>query len=93
MDLLPLLVVILAVGVAIGGITWYLLKHPPPTKKRRRAKRPKQTEQSIDEIAAITQKNLTKAQTIEEAFAAGRKGLENIKRQIKESKPPNREKK
>ncbi len=86
MDLLPLLLAILAAGVAIGGITWYLLKRP-------RAKRPKRTEQSIDKIAAATRKNLTKAKTMEEAFATGREGLDKIKRQIKESNPPKRRRK
>ena len=93
MDLLPLLLTILAAGVAIGGITWYLLKHPRTTKKRPKAKRPRRNEQSIDKIAAATKKNLTKAKTVEEAFATGRKGLDKIKRQIKDSKPPKRSKK
>ncbi len=83
MDLLPLLLAIFAAGVVIGGITWYRLKRP-------RAKRAKRTEQSIDKIAAATRKNLTKAKTVEEAFATGREGLDKIKRQIKESNPPKR---
>jgi len=93
MDLLPLLLTILAAGVAIGGITWYQLKRPHTTKKRPKSKPPKRTEQSIDKIAAATKKNLTKAKTMEEAFATGRKGLDKIKRQIKDSKPPKRSKK
>ena len=93
MDLLPFLLAILAAGVVIGGITWYLLKHPHTTKKRPRPKRPKQAEQSIDQIAAATQKNLTKARTMEEVFAAGKEGLDKIKRQIKEPKPQKRRKK
>lgn len=90
MDLLPLLLAIFAAGVVIGGITWYLLKRPRATKKHPRAKRAKRTEQSIDKIAAATRKNLTKAKTVEEAFATGREGLDKIKRQIKESNPPKR---
>jgi len=93
MDLLPLLLTILAAGVAIGGITWYQLKHSRTTKKRPKARQLKRTEQSIDKIAAATKKNLTKAKTMEEAFATGRKGLDKIKRQIKDSKPPKRSKK
>ena len=90
MDLLPFLLSILAAGVVIGGITWYLLKHPRIAKKRHAAKRPAQREKSIDKIATATRKNLTKAQTMEEVFAAGREGLNRIKREIKDSKPPKR---
>jgi len=62
MDLLPFLLAILAAGVVIGGVTWYLLKRPGIPKKRPTAKRPAQTEQSIDKIAASTKQRISKAQ-------------------------------
>ncbi len=86
MDLLPFLLAVLAAGVVLAGIIWYLLKRPPRAKKRR-AKRPAQ---SIDKIAAATRKNLTKTQTVEEAFAVGKEGLDRIKRQIKDSESQKR---
>ena len=93
MDLLTFLLAIVAVGVGIGGITWYLLKRPHTAKPRVRANRPKQTEQSIDEIATSTKQRISRAQTMEEAFAAGREGLNRIRRQIKQSEAQKRRKK
>ena len=81
MDLLPFALAVLAAVIVLTGVIWYLLKRPQRAKKRR-AKRPAP---SIDEIAAATQKNLTKTQTVEEAFAVGKEGLEQIKRRIKDT--------
>ena len=88
MDLLTFLLAVVAVGAVTGGIMWYLLKRPHSAKPRVRTKQPKKAEQSIDEIATSTKQRISRAQTMEEAFAAGREGLEKIKHQIKESKPP-----
>ena len=87
MDLLPLLLAILIVGIAIAGIIWYQLRSRRVPERRPRTKKAKLKKQSIDEIAVTTSKNLSKAQTMEEAFAAGKEGLERITRQIKKSKP------
>jgi len=86
MDLLPFALAVLSAGVVLAGIIWYLLKRLPRTKKRR-GKRPAR---SMDNIAAATRKNLTKTQTVEEAFAVGKEGLERIKRQIKDAESPKR---
>jgi flagellar basal body-associated protein FliL len=87
MDLLPLLLAIFIALVVIGGLIWYLFKQPRTPKKRSRRKRPARSEPSFDKITAATERNLSKAETMEEVFAAGREGLNQIKKQIKESKP------
>ena len=89
MDLLPFLLTVLAASAVLAGIIWYFLKRPHPAKKRR-AKRPAR---SMDKIAATTRKNLTKTQTVEEAFAVGKEGLNQIKRQIKDSESQKRKRK
>ena len=79
-------IAVLAAGVVLAGIIWYLLRRSPRAKKRR-TKRPAP---SMDKIAAATRRNLTKTQTVEEAFAVGKEGLERIKRQIKDAESPKR---
>ena len=93
MDLLPFLLAILAAGVVIGGLIWYRARRHRTTKKPARTKQPKQTEQSIDKIATTTSRKIAKAQTTEEAFAAGREGLNRIKEQIKGPKYQKRRRK
>jgi len=90
MDLLPFLLAIFIALVVIGGLIWYLLRQPRTPKKRSRRKRPANSNPSFDKITAATEKNLSKAETMEEVFAAGREGLNRIKKQIKEPKPPKR---
>lgn len=85
MDSLLLLGVILAAGVVIGGIIWYRVLRQRPTQRRARTKPSARTEQSVSKIATATKKNLSKARTMEEAFAIGKEGLNKIKGQIKKS--------
>jgi len=91
MDLLPFLLAIFVALVVIGGLIWYIIRQQRPPKKRTRRKRPASSNPSFDKITTATEKNLAKAETMEEVFAAGREGLNRIKRQIKEPKPPKRE--
>jgi len=86
MDLLPFALAVLAAGVVLAGIIWYLLKRPSRAKKRR----PKRPALSMDKIAAAIRRDLTKTQTVEEAFAVGKEGLDRIKRQIKDSESQKR---
>ena len=90
MDLLPFLLAIFIALVVISGLIWYIIRQQRTPKKRSRRKRPARSETSFDQITAATEKNLSKAETMEEVFAAGREGLNRIKKQIKESKPPKR---
>ena len=89
MDFLPFLLAVLAAGIILAGIIWYLNKRPHPAKKHR-TRRPVK---SMDKIAAATRKNLTKTQTVEEAFAVGKEGLDQIKRQIKDAESQKRKRK
>ncbi len=86
MDSLVSLWPIFVAGAIIIGITWYVIGRKPPNQKRARTKPTRQKKQSADEIAATTKQDLAKARTVEEAFAIGREKLNQISRQIKESK-------
>ena len=90
-------VIPIAAVLATAGLIWYRTKPQrgiqKSPRKRGKAKSPGRDEQSVEDIATATKKKITKAQTMEEAFAIGKEALDKIKEQIKEPKPKPRKRK
>ena len=90
-------VIPIAAVVVIAGFIWYRAKVHRSIQKSpgilNKAKPPERNEPSAAEIATTTKKQMAKAQTMEEVFAIGKEGLDQIKGQIKESKYKQRKKK